>query len=105
MRGTGRGGDGGSGEGGGGGGLGGGGGDGGSGEGDGGGGLGDGEVVGGVREGGDDGGGAQPGPMQSLQFDPTLSVALVPSVTTADVHAASSRVTIEASPETCTCCA
>ena len=67
---------------------------GGDGEGDGGGGLGDGE-----------GGGAQSGPTQSLQFDPALSDALVPSVTTAGVHAASSRVTIEASPETCTCCA
>ena len=73
--------------------------------GDGGGGLGDGDGVGVVREGGGDGGGAQPGPTQSLQFDPALSDALVPSVTTAGVHAASSRVTIEASPETCTCCA
>ena len=71
-------------------GCGGGGGDGGGGEGDG---------------GGDDGGGAQPGPTQSRHFDPALSDALVPSVTTAGVHAASSRVTIEASPETCTCCA
>ena len=79
--------------------------EGGGGEGDGGGGLGDGELVGEVREGDDDGGGAQPGPTQSLQFDPALSDALVPSVTTAGVHAASSRVTIEASPETCTCCA
>ena len=80
-------------------------GDGGGGLGDGGGGLGDGERVAGVREGGDDGGGAQPGPTQSLQFDPALSDALVPSVTTAGVHAASSRVTIEDRPETCTCCA
>ena len=78
---------------------------GGGGEGDGGGGLGDGEEVGGVREGGDEEDGVQPGPTQSLQFDPALSDALVPSVTTAGVHAASSRVTIEASPETCTCCA
>ena len=84
---------------------GGGGGGGGGGEGDGGGGLGDGEVAGGGRKGGDDGGGAQPGPTQSRHFDPALSDALVPSVTTAGVHAASSRVTIEASPETCTCCA
>ena len=73
--------------------------------GDGGGGLGDGEAGGGVRGGRDDAGGAQSGPTQSLLFDPTLSVALVPSVTTAGVHAALSRVTIEASSETCTCCA
>ena len=77
----------------------------GTGRGGGGGGLGDGEVVGGVREGDDDGGGAQPGPTQSRHFDPALSDALAPSVTTPGVHAASSRVTIEASPETCTCCA